>query len=168
MRERTDGVGDRLCRIELDGDTLRSANAVIERERAIAIQDLLACNEFGMTGGSATGPFVLHMAADADRLVWTVTTEARDPVGVLSVPILPMKTVIKSYLSLLDSYETALREGRPDALRLIDQTRRAIHDEGAKRLASDLSAKIRVDDNTARGLFTLVISLVFNASSVVV
>jgi uncharacterized protein (UPF0262 family) len=52
-----------------------------------------------------------------------------------------------------------VRRSSPARIEAIDMGRRGVHDEGARIMAERLGAKIRVDFDTARRLFTLVCAL---------
>jgi uncharacterized protein (UPF0262 family) len=71
----------------------------------------------------------------------------------------PLRSVIKDYFLICDSYYAAMRGHSPSQIEAIDMGRRGLHNEGARILAERLGAKIRVDFDTARRLFTLVCAL---------
>jgi uncharacterized protein (UPF0262 family) len=71
----------------------------------------------------------------------------------------PLRSVIKDYFMICDSYYAAVRGSSPSQIEAIDIGRRGIHNEGARILAERLDAKIRIDFDTARRLFTLVCAL---------
>lgn len=64
--------------------------------------------------------------------------------------------LIKDYQMLVDSYLTAVSEGREQRIQAIDMGRRGLHNEGAQLLQGRLRGKIAIDFETARRLFTLV------------
>ena len=57
---------------------------------------------------------------------------------------------------MLDSYATAVQEGREARIQAIDMGRRGLHNEGAALVAARLDSKVEIDLATARRLFTLI------------
>jgi uncharacterized protein (UPF0262 family) len=74
----------------------------------------------------------------------------------IALPIQSLKSTIKDYFLICESYYAALKEAKPHKLEAIDMGRRGVHNEGSERLKSILESKIDVDFATARRLFTLV------------
>ncbi|MGH6912727.1 MAG: UPF0262 family protein, partial [Geminicoccales bacterium] len=63
---------------------------------------------------------------------------------------------IKDYFLICDSYFQAIKNASPSRIEAIDMGRRGLHNEAAERLAEVLTDKIKVDEETARRLFTLI------------
>ena len=68
----------------------------------------------------------------------------------------PMKTVIRDYALICESYYEALRGSSPSQIESVDMGRRGLHNEGAELLKARLEGKVEMDKETARRLFTLV------------
>ena len=68
----------------------------------------------------------------------------------------PFRRLIKDYFLICNSYFEAIRKASPSRIEAIDMGRRGLHNEGAEKLADALVGKVKVDDETARRLFTLV------------
>lgn len=149
---------DRLIEITLDQKSLGRANANIEHEREVAIFDILDGNSFAVDGMEA-GPYRLNLAIVDDRLQLTVRDEDSEPVAAHSVPLTPLKRVMKDYFLVCDAYYDAVRTQPPAKIQAIDLNRRTLHDEGSKILAEKMSGKVTVDADTARRLFTLLCAL---------
>jgi uncharacterized protein (UPF0262 family) len=60
---------------------------------------------------------------------------------------------------ICDSYYNAVRSAGPGQIEAIDMGRRGVHNEGATILRERLEAKVAIDFETARRLFTLVCAL---------
>jgi uncharacterized protein (UPF0262 family) len=60
---------------------------------------------------------------------------------------------------LLDSYASAVAEGREAKIQAIDMGRRGLHNEGAELMQERLDGKVVIDFETGRRLFTLVCAL---------
>jgi uncharacterized protein (UPF0262 family) len=155
----------RIIAIELDGDSLPQRAADADREREIAIQDLLAGNRFeprrSMAKG-ATGPYRVRLHVEEGRLV----IEVADTDGLLQETIklglTRFRRPIKDYFAICDSYFQALgAKVQPQQLEPIDMARRAIHNQGAELLVTCLENKVTLDFETARRLFTLITALHF-------
>lgn len=147
----------RLQSVELDAATLPSATAEIEHERRVAIFDLVEKNSFHPAEAEA-GPYDLKLSLQDNRLVFDVAA----PGGfarTYALSLTPMKTVLKDYLLICDSYYEALRGSSATQIEAVDMGRRGLHNEGAEALKARLEGKVEIDHETARRLFTLVCAL---------
>ncbi|WP_261330834.1 UPF0262 family protein [Rhizobium leguminosarum] len=71
----------------------------------------------------------------------------------------PFRRLLKEYTRICESYYDAMCRPEPDRLEAIDLGRRGIHNEAAELLRERLSAKVNIDNDTARRLFTLIYAL---------
>jgi len=71
----------------------------------------------------------------------------------------PFRRLLKDYTRICESYYDAVRHSGPERLEAIDMGRRGVHNEAAELLKSRLSAKLKIDNDTARRLFTLIYAL---------
>lgn len=147
----------RIVRIELDERSLARATADIEHERKVAIYDLLEENRFEPVG-AGQGPFELHLSIVEQRLVFDVRSESGEKIGQVHLSMTPFRKIIKDYFMLCESYYDAIRNAAPAQIETVDMARRAMHNEGSEILCDRLKDKIRLDQNTARRLFTLICS----------
>lgn len=151
MAERT----ERIVNITLDEQSIVRRNAEIEHERAVAIYDLLENNQFAPVG-DFTGPYNLHIAIEEDRLVFDIRDAKGAPLGKISLALRQFRQIVKDYFLLCDSYYSAIKTASPSRIEALDVGRRGLHDEGSELLRERLKAKIEVDFDTARRLFTLI------------
>jgi uncharacterized protein (UPF0262 family) len=149
---------DRLSEITLDPKSLASSNANIEHEREVAIFDIIDGNSFAVEGLDA-GPYKLHLGISDDRLQLHVGSETAANIAQQSVPLTPLKRIMKDYFMVCESYYEAVRSAPPARIQAIDVNRRGLHDEGSVVLRDRLASKIVVDADTARRLFTLLCAL---------
>lgn len=147
----------RIVRIDLDERSLARATADIEHERKIAVYDLLEENSFEPLGAGA-GPFELALSIIERRLVFDIKREGGEPLGQIHLSMTPFRKIIKDYFMLCESYYDAIRNAAPAQIETVDMARRAMHNEGSDILRDRLQDKIRLDENTARRLFTLICS----------
>ena len=151
------GGGDhRLASVTLDAASLPAATAEIEHERRVAVFDLVEKNSFA-PAGAAGGPYALTLSLQDSRLVFEVS--GPDYARAHGLSLTPLKTVLKDYGLICDSYYEALRGSSPSQIESVDMGRRGTHNEGAELLRSRLDGKISIDHETARRLFTLVFAL---------
>lgn len=151
------GGGDhRLASVTLDAASLPAATAEIEHERRVAVFDLVEKNSFEPAGASG-GPYALTLSLQDSRLVFEVT--GPDYARAHGLSLTPLKTVLKDYGLICDSYYEALRGSSPSQIESVDMGRRGMHNEGAELLKERLAGKIAIDHETARRLFTLVFAL---------
>jgi uncharacterized protein (UPF0262 family) len=153
-------VQGRLSRVVLDGEIPSTLPPSLEADRAQAIADLVAENEFApliaKPGIPAHGPFVLHLALQDGRLVFDIRRGNGSRLAVVGLALGPFRGLVKDYHLLVDSHAKALEEGRAERIQAIDMGRRGLHNEGATLMRERLDGKIAIDFATARRLFTLV------------
>ena len=143
----------KLSSIEVDVATLPAATAEIEHQRRVAIFDLVEQNSFTPEGAEG-GPYALRLSSQDNRLAFDISGPDFARTHVLSLS--PMKTVIRDYALICESYYEALRGSSPSQIESVDMGRRGLHNEGAELLRGRLEGKVEIDKETARRLFTLV------------
>ena len=143
----------RIIELKLDNETIGTRSAEIEVERHRAISDLLEQNSFALK--DCEGPYKLHLSLQGDRLVMDVNCTASGRNEEIPLPLSALKSLIRDYVMICDSFYKAAKEGEMHRLEAIDMGRRGIHNEGAETLAEALENKVIVDKLTARRLFTL-------------
>jgi uncharacterized protein (UPF0262 family) len=157
----------RLAWVRLDGEALTRLSPMLEADRAQAVADLEAENRFAPIGSATgiaglrhaeigSGPFGLHLSVQEGRLVFDIRRHDDTPLGTLALALGPFRRLIKDYQLLVDSYMTAVQDGREARIQAIDMGRRGLHNEGAELLARRLEGRVAIDFATARRLFTLV------------
>ena len=148
-------ASDRIARITLDERTVVRRKPEIEHERAVAIADLLQDNSFAPVSG-AKGPFHVHLGIEEGRLVLDIRDQAGKTLERALLSLLPLRSIVKDYFLVCESYYNAVKTASPQRIEAIDMGRRALHDEGSALLSERLAERVAVDFNTARRLFTLV------------
>jgi uncharacterized protein (UPF0262 family) len=146
----------RLQSVELDEDSLAAASRDQEQERQIAIFDLLEDNHF-VPEGTAGGPYDLRISLIENRLALDITGPDYQRRHILSLS--PLRSVIRDYYMICESYYQAIRNATPQKIEALDMGRRGLHDEGSALLQSRLAGKVETDKDTARRLFTLICAL---------
>ncbi|WP_310620939.1 UPF0262 family protein [Flexibacterium corallicola] len=149
---------ERLFEVILDPDSIMRANKDVERERKVAIFDLVEDNRFSPVGAEC-GPYRLDLSLIKKKLVFMIRDECGTEVTTHILSTTPFRRIIKDYFMICDSYFEAIRTASPTQIEAIDMGRRGVHDEGARTLEERLKGKIHVDHQTARRLFTLICSL---------
>ena len=148
-----------ISRIELDDKHSPPPTAEIEKERRVALYDLLEGNKFEVP--SKSGPYHLILSIKEKRLVFEVTKEDQSPVSEFHLSLSPFRQVVKDYWAICESYYDAVKNLPPGKIETIDMARRGIHDEGARILLERLEKKAILDRDTSRRLFTLICILHF-------
>ncbi|WP_026622979.1 uncharacterized protein (UPF0262 family) (plasmid) [Ensifer sp. WSM1721] len=143
-----------LCDVSLDG-FLQSARAHIERERTIAIYDLLEDNSF-IPLGHYGGPYRLNLALANAKLAFHIAIENGTPVISHHLSLNPFRRILKDYILICDRHYDAFHCAGAARFEAIDLGRRAIHDEASQLLKKCLAPKVVIDLDTARRLFTLI------------
>lgn len=146
----------RIVRVTLDERTVLRRSPEVEQERRVAIEDLLDANYFSPLGADHPGPFNLHLSIEDNRLVFDVRDEADRELARLGLSATPFRSIVKDYFTVCDSYYAAIKTATPGQIEALDMGRRGLHDEGAELLADLMADKAKIDQNTARRLFTLI------------
>jgi uncharacterized protein (UPF0262 family) len=145
----------RLIKLSLDPNSIATGSRDVEHERAVAIYDLIEDNFFAPVGHDG-GPYCLTIQVAGNRLIFDIRNEADEPVVAHHLSLTPFRRLVKDYFLICESYYDAIRGATPDRIESIDMGRRGLHDEGSELLRERLKAKIALDFETARRLFTLI------------
>ena len=148
------GSAARIAHIRLDSGSIVRWSREVEHERQVAVFDLLERNSFALVDGFA-GPYRIELSLREANLVFAVQSEAGKATE-LVLPMRPFRRLIKDYFLICSSYFEAIKIASPSRIEAIDMGRRGLHNEGAEKLADALAGKVRLDEETARRLFTLV------------
>jgi uncharacterized protein (UPF0262 family) len=145
----------RLVAVTLDENSIGRSSRDIEHERAVAIYDLIEENSFCPCDDDG-GPYALHLSMADNRLVFDIRLADGTPVVAHFLSLTPLRKIVKDYFLVCDSYYQAIRSATPERIEAIDMGRRSLHDEGSRILMERLQAKVAIDFDTARRLFTLI------------
>lgn len=148
----------RLAHVELDEESFSAIGPDAQHERRIAILDLIEDNSFAPVD-EPDGEFRLRISADEARLVFAVEREDGAKVAAPTIPVAQLRSVIRDYFTVCQSYYEAIRTAGPARIETLDMGRRALHDEGAETLREGLARHVAIDMGTARRLFTLICAL---------
>jgi uncharacterized protein (UPF0262 family) len=146
----------RIARVELTGETLSRLSPLQEADRAQAVADLSEGSRFAPVLAPEAGPYMLALSIQEGRLVFDIAGADNQRIIAHHLALGPFRGLIKDYQLLVDSHIIAVAEGRESRIQAIDMGRRGLHNEGATLLQQRLAAKITMDFDTARRLFTLV------------
>jgi uncharacterized protein (UPF0262 family) len=152
----------RLYAISFDENSIDRGSPDQEHERAIAIYDLVEENRFSVPGRD-DGPYALRIGLQDSRLACDVSNAAEVPVLSFGLSLTPLRSILKDYFLVCESYYAAIRTASSAQIEAIDRSRSALHDEGAALVAQRLADKVEVDGPTARRLFTLIFALHWKA-----
>lgn len=148
-----------IARITLDEATVIARSEDIEKEREVALRDLVEDNLFkplrAMEKGHA-GPWHVHLEVIDGMLAWHIRDGGGVEAGTIGLGMARMRRAIRDYFAICDSYYKALRRASAQEIETIDMARRAIHDRGTRHLLDALEGKVETDFETARRLFTLI------------
>jgi uncharacterized protein (UPF0262 family) len=148
-------MGDpRIIAIDLDERTIIRRNEDIERERQIAILDLLEGNFF--KPAALEGPFRILLRIEDNSLAIELGDEAGRPLETIRLGLARFKRPVRDYFAICESYFKKVRADSPRGLEAIDMARRSVHNQAAGLLQECLAGKVEMDFDTARRLFTLI------------
>ncbi len=145
-----------ICAITITDLTLNDHQALLRRDRDVALRDLRRESSFKPVKDKIGGPYSLALSVEENRLVFRIENKDGDALPMLVLSLKPYKRLVKDYFMIVRSYDEAMREGKPSRIEAIDMGRRGLHNEGAESLQERLSDKIEMDFDTARRLFTLI------------
>ncbi len=145
----------RLENIVLDDGPVIRRSREVEREREVAVFDLLEENDFSLVGGPP-GPYSVTIGIKENRLVFDVRDSQGAPLERIRLSLTPFRGIVRDYFTLCEAYYEAIKTASLARIEAIDMGRRSMHDEGAQLLRERLADAIEIDADTARRLFTLV------------
>lgn len=151
-----DPSAHRLQSVVIDEQSLSAVSRDQEQERQVAVFDLLEENYFAPDGASG-GPYDLKLSLVDGRLALDIAGPAYGHRFMLSMSAL--RTVIKDYFLICESYYHAIRNATPHQIEALDMSRRAVHNEASQLLLGRLEGKVAIDLPTSRRLFTLICAL---------
>ena len=150
---------DRITRIMLDERTIITRNEDVDKEREVALRDLVEQNEFrpvrALEHGHA-GPWAINLSVMDGKLALAIVDGSGGEAGAIILGMARLRRVVREYFAICDSYYKALRNPSAQELETLDMARRAIHDRGTRQLLEALEGKVDTDFDTARRLFTLI------------
>ena len=149
---------NRLQEVLLDPSTIPPGVGDGAHERAVAINDLVEDNSFGVQGRDE-GPYSLTIAQSESRLTFKVRSKIGEPIAEFTVSTTPLRPLLKDYFLLCETYYSAIRNASPRQIEAIDRERAALHNEGASLIAARIADGIEIDEGTARRLFTVISAL---------
>lgn len=151
----SDARTNRIVDIELDQGSIVRWSREVDHERQVAIFDLLESNCFELVEGFS-GPYRIRLSLRDANLIIEATDEDGGHETEISLSMRPFRKIIKDYFLICESYFEAIRSATPSRIEAIDMGRRGLHNDGAALLADALAGKIRIDEETARRLYTLI------------
>lgn len=153
----------RIIAIELDDETFPTHAIAADRERQVAIHDLLAGNSFEPRRPikhGFEGPYRVKLRVEEGRLAIDIADAGDALLETIKLGLTRFRRPIKDYFAICESYFRALSDQQsPAQIETIDMARRGIHNKGAELLIECLENKVKVDFETARRLFTLIAAL---------
>lgn len=146
---------DRIISISMPEETHALRCVLSTRDRDIALKDLIENSTFQPLADQR-GPYHIDLSILENRLVLSMKNSSKDQLPLLILSLKPYKRLIQDYFLIVQSYDLAIKDGKPSRIEAIDMGRRGLHNEGAELLSERLSDKIKMDFDTARRLFTLI------------
>ena len=102
----------RINSITLTEPSTTPANTLIQRDKDIALRDLLDNNIFQPTS-DAQGPYTVNLSIEENRLVFRIKNKKEEELPMLVLSLKPYKRLIQDYFLIVRSYDEAMREGKP-------------------------------------------------------
>ena len=154
---------ERIANIVIDNKGIISYQKNIEREINVATYDLVENNYFEPNpdyfGGKPSGPYEVILRIRDNRLVFVISHEDGEKIGEMMFSVQSLRRNIRDYFIVCESYYKAIRTASPSQIESLDMGRRSIHNEGSQKLSDQLCGKIKIDNETARRIFTLICAL---------
>ena len=102
----------RLYAVSLDESSIDRGSPDQEHERTIAIYDLVEENSFAVPGRD-DGPYALRVGLQDARLALEVKTQAGEQVLSFGLSLTPLRSILKDYFLICESYYAAIRTASP-------------------------------------------------------
>ena len=112
----------RIVNFYLDEKTVPRRSREVDRDRAVAIYDLLQENTFAPVDG-LQGPFNLHLSVEENRLRFDIRDESDWPLTEFTLPLTSLRSIIKDYFTMCDSYYEAIKTASPSKIEALDMGR---------------------------------------------
>src|ERR1700761_9333755 len=106
-----DKTTGRLTRVVLEGEPLHRISPLQAVDREQAVRDLQAENEFFLASRPELQS-IPHLSLQEGRLIFDIRDAEDVPVLTVMLALSPFKALIKDYQMLLESYSSAVAEGR--------------------------------------------------------
>jgi uncharacterized protein (UPF0262 family) len=145
----------RIVSINIPDETSVMHAVLSTRDRDIALKDLIENSRFQPVNDQ-NGPYHIDLSIQENRLILAIKNQKKEALPVFILSLRPYKRLIQDYFLIVQSYDEAIKDGKPSRIEAIDMGRRGLHNEGADLLTERLSDKITMDFDTARRLFTLI------------
>ena len=130
----------------------------LQHERDVAIADLIDCSHF-VPSEDTEGPYHVTLGLADNRLVLDISSDNQQLLTKVTLPLKPLKMLVKDYTLICESYAKAVETADPRKIEAIDMGRRGMHNEASTLLQELLENKITIDFETARRFFTLIFVL---------
>lgn len=148
-------ANERIATITLDESSIKHRTPEVEHERSVAITDLLHDNQFEALCMQC-GPYDVHLRIEEGRLVFDISAVDSDKIAKLALPMQPLRSTVRDYFLICESYYEALKVASPGKIEAIDMGRRGVHNDGSEILHGMLTGRIKTNFATCRRLFTLI------------
>lgn len=145
----------RIIAITLDSESVHIRSPELEHEMRVAIHDIVQENHFAPVG-LPDGPYTVQLGKENQRLLFHISPPGAAEPQVVTVPTQPLRSLIRDYFLICESYFEAIRNHDTRKLEAVDMGRRGVHNEGSELVIEMLKDRIEVDFCTARRLFTLI------------
>ncbi|MBI1301708.1 MAG: UPF0262 family protein [Alphaproteobacteria bacterium] len=143
----------RLCQ-----NTPVKGSSLVEQDCQLVLKELELESKFQPIKDKR-GPYNITLSSEDNRMVFHIKNSESQELPFLLLSLKPYARLIKDYFIIVQSYDEAVKEGKPSRIEAVDMGRRGLHNEGASLLTDRLKDKILLDHDTARRLFTLICTL---------
>ncbi|MGE4313380.1 MAG: UPF0262 family protein [Pseudobdellovibrionaceae bacterium] len=132
-------------------------SAVVEQERQDALTSLQSVGTIHLKGDAVDNSYTLELEMKEGALICSFSSAVtpQDAPVEISLPLKTLRTTIRDYFLIVQSYEDAKGAGGA-RLEAIDMARRGIHNDGSEMLRGICARHFETDLDTARALFTLI------------
>lgn len=144
---------DRIAELAVTAEPAQPPSPAQQTDRRVAEFELLEENRFSMRG--AAGPFAAELLEESGALRLRVTP-AQGAAATLALEPADVIAAVADYQAVCEAYQRAVKDLAPSQIELVDAERRDAHLEGAAAIRDALASAAKLDQETAKRIFSLV------------
>ncbi|HZS41914.1 MAG TPA: UPF0262 family protein [Polyangia bacterium] len=154
--------GATLTELRIDEATWSAGSPERRHEWRLAVSEVVQEGVFELDGAQASGPLRAELALDESRLELEVTA-GEQAIAVEELPLAEIRPLADEYMKVCEEMGRLGEGAGSPKLEALDIAKRLVHDEAGDTMRT-LLRRFRPDHATARRLFTLIVTLLYDTT----